>query len=153
MKKIKEIFFSVLGAVLVGYISGKYFYHTYSDNMYHNLSSSKLYLIENGEYESIENMRENNNYNNYIYYVDNNKYKTVVGITNNYNHIDKIKSLYPDKLEVTEYYINIDTLNDKQKEYENMLETANTKSEVKEAVDNILNLYRTDENIRLIAIN
>ena len=69
--------FPIFIAVLFGFIGGRFVYKTYKDNLYDSLSSSRLYLIENGTYDSIDNMREENSTNNYIYYKDNNKYKTV----------------------------------------------------------------------------
>ena len=154
MKKIiKSIMFPIFIAVLFGFIGGRFVYKTYKDNLYDSLSSSRLYLIENGTYDSIDNMREENSTNNYIYYKDNNKYKTVVGITNNYDNIAKIKSLYSDNLAVEEYYIETNSVDTRQLEYEKILSSTNDLKEVKEAVDNILNLYRSDETIRLIAIN
>lgn len=154
MKKIiKSIMFPIFIAVLFGFIGGRFVYKTYKDNLYDSLSSSRLYLIENGTYDSIDNMREENSTNNYIYYKDNNKYKTVVGITNNYDNIAKIKSLYSDNLAVEEYYIETNSVDTRQLEYEKILSSTNDLKEVKEAVDNILNLYRSDDTIRLIAIN
>ena len=141
MKKIiKSIIVPVLIAILFGYISGKYLYKTYKDNLYNNLKSSKLYLIENGKYYSVTNMREENSNNNYIYYKDNDIYKTIVAITNNYDNIAKIKSLYSNDLAVEEYYIKNDNIDKKQLEYEKILSSTNNKQELKDAVDNILNL-------------
>ena len=101
MKKIvRSIFIPIIIAVLFGLISGRFVYRTYKDNLYNNLTSSRVYLLENGIYDSVENMREENSTNNYIYYKDNDKYKTVIGITNNYNNIDKIKKLYNDNISI-----------------------------------------------------
>lgn len=154
MKKIvRSIFIPIIIAILFGLISGRFVYRTYKDNLYNNLTSSRLYLLENGIYDSLENMREENSTNNYIYYKDNDKYKTVIGITNNYNNIDKIKKLYNDNLSIEEYYIGSNNLDSRQIEYEKILSSTNDLKEVKEAVDNILNLYRSDDNIKLISIN
>ena len=154
MKKIiKELVVPTLLAILLGYFSGKYVYGRYHDKVYDDLSSSRLYLVSNGEYDTIDKMREENISGNYVYYKLDNKYKTVVGITNNYDNVSKIKELYDDDLVVMEYYIARDILDNKQDEYEIKLSKANDKYEIKEAVSNILDLYRTDDSIRLIAIN
>ena len=111
MKKIvRSIFIPIIIAILFGLISGRFVYRTYKDNLYNNLTSSRVYLLENGIYDSVENMREENSTNNYIYYKDNDKYKTVIGITNNYNNIDKIKKLYNDNISIEEYYIGSNNL-------------------------------------------
>ena len=154
MKNIlKSIVLPIIIATFIGYILGTHFYKEYQNNIYSDLRSSRLYLIQNGEYDTIESMREKNTNNNYVYYEDGNKYKTVIGITHNYDNIAKIKSLYNDSLEVTEYYIASEFLDTKQYEYDELLSKATNDSEVKEAVNNILNLYRTDNNIRLISIS
>ena len=152
-KIVKGVFIPVFIAIILGYIGGVFVYKTYKDNLYDSLTSSRLYLIENGEYDSIDDMREENSGNSYVYYKDDDKYKSVVGITKNYNNIEKIKSLYTDTLSVLEYYVASDILDSKQDEYEKRLNDTNDLKEVKEAVDNILNLYRNDDKIRLISIN
>ena len=154
MKKIiKGVFIPVLGAIILGFIFGKYVFKTYKDSLYSELSSSRLYLVENGEYDNIDTMREENSTNNYVYYKDNDKYKSVVGITRKYDNIDKIKELYSDNLKIYEYYVPVDKLDSKQDEYDNKLTNANNLKEVKEVVDNILELYKDDDSIRLIQVN
>ena len=106
MKKIiNGVVIPAVIAVFIGFILGKYVFKTYKDNLYDELRSSRLYLLESGEYDTIDEMREENNSNNYVYYMEDNKYKTVVGITNKYDNVDKIKSLYSNRLNVMEYYI------------------------------------------------
>ena len=107
MKKImKGFLIPLFVAMLFGFVSGKLVYSIYNEDIENRLSSSKIYLIENGEYLTYDMMREENNGNNYIYYKDDNGYKTVVGITKNEENIDKIKSLYSDSVKVEEYYIS-----------------------------------------------
>ena len=44
MKKIiKGVFIPVLGAIILGFIFGKYVFKTYKDSLYSELSSSRLY--------------------------------------------------------------------------------------------------------------
>ena len=153
MKLIKSVIVPIIIAVILGYLSGRYVFKEYKNNLYDELESSKLYLVENGEYETIESMREDNNRNNYVYYKDDDKYKTVVGITKKYDNIDKIKSLYSDNLKVYEYYVARENLSSKQDEYDHELNEADNLKEVRKVVDNILELYRSDDNIRLIKLN
>lgn len=152
-KIVRNIIFPVLVAVLFGFVFGKYVYKTYKESLYNELMSSKLYLIQNGQYATYEGMREENSGNNYVYYKDEDGYKTIIGITRNYDNIDKIKSLYSDDLVVNEYYVPMEYLNSKQDEYERELFNAQNIYEVKEVVDNILNLYKSDDSIKLISIN
>lgn len=151
MKKIiKGVFLPLVLSMIFGFVCGKLVYSVYGDDIENRLSSSKLYLIQKGKYLTYDNMREENNGNNYVYYKDDDGYKTVVGITRNENNIDKIKSLYSDNLEVEEYYISAELLDKKQNEYDLMLSKTDDIYEVKEVVDNILNLYREDDTIKLV---
>lgn len=151
MKKIlKGYLIYLIISVLFGFVSAKLVYNLYNNELENRLSSSKLYLIEKGKYLTYDNMREENNSNNYIYYKDEDGYKTVIGITKDYNNIDKIKSLYTETMNVEEYYISQDLLNEKQYEYDLLLNKANDIHEVKEVVNNILNLYRNDDTIKLV---
>ncbi|MCI6847888.1 MAG: hypothetical protein MR835_03480 [Erysipelotrichaceae bacterium] len=152
-KKVLGIIIPVIISIIFGYVCGKFVYKTYRDNLYDNLKSKRLYLVQKGKYDSYDEMREDNNGNNYVYYKDEDGYKTVVGITMYYDNVDKIKKLYSDKLEVSEYYVSNDFFNNKQNEYDDELMNTNDIYEVKEVVDNILNLYRSDDSIKLISIN
>ncbi|MDY3934735.1 MAG: hypothetical protein SOZ11_04285 [Bacilli bacterium] len=152
-KKVLGIIIPVIISIIFGYVCGKFVYKTYRDNLYDNLKSKRLYLVQKGKYDSYDEMREDNNGNNYVYYQDEDGYKTVVGITMYYDNVDKIKKLYSDKLEVSEYYVSNDFFNNKQNEYDDELMNTNDIYEVKEVVDNILNLYRSDDSIKLISIN
>lgn len=152
MKKIlKGIFIPVIVSILFGFVCGKFVYKTYKDSIYGKMNSSRLYLIENGNYDSYDNMREENSGNNYIYYKDDNGYRTVIGITGDEGNIDKIRSLYSDEVRVLEYYYPTELYNEKQNEYDQMLSEAQDLYEVREVVDNILNLYREDDGIRLVS--
>ena len=153
MKTILKTFFLPIAlAIIIGVILGFNFYKTYKDNLDKDLTSRKLYFLENGEYDNIDKMREANLGNNYVYYKLNNKYKSVIAITNTYDNINKIKDLYSDNFKVTEYYIGSDVLDNKQYEYDKLLSNATNPTEVKEMIDNILKLYQSDNNLRLIAL-
>ena len=149
-KMLKSYLIPLIISVLFGFISAKLVYSVYNDEVENKLSSSKLYLIESGKYLTYDNMREENNGNNYVYYKDDDGYKTVVGITRNFDNIDKIKSLYSDSVKVQEYYISTELLDDKQNEYDLLLSKTDDVYEVKEVVDNILNLYREEDTIKLV---
>lgn len=149
-KKILGVLFPLVVSVIFGFISAKLVYSVYEDDIENKLSSSKIYLIKNGEYLTYENMREENSGNNYVYYLDENGYNTVIGITRDEDNIEKIQSLYSDDLEVLEYYISTDLLDDKQNEYDLLLSNTSDVYEVKKVVDNILNLYREDDTIKLV---
>ena len=154
MKDIfKGLVMPLVLSMLFGFVCAKLVYSVYEDDVENKLSSSKIYLLQNGEYLTYDNMREENNGNNYVYYKDDEGYKTVVGITRDEDNIEKIKKLYSDSISVFEYYISNELINDKQNEYDVMLSNTNDLYEVREVVDNILNLYREDDTIRLVLVN
>ena len=151
MKKImKGFFIPLVLSMIFGFVCGKLVYSVYGEDVENRLSSSKINLVENGKYLTYDMMREENNGNNYVYYKDDEGYKTVIGITKNEDNINKIKSLYSDNVKIEEYYISSDLVNDKQNEYDLMLSNTDDVYEVKEVVDNILNLYREEDTIKLV---
>lgn len=152
-KKILSLLIPIISAVICGYVMGKFVYNNYQNDITGDLRSSRIYLVENGTYDSYEKMREENNQNNYVYYVDDDGYKTVVGITRDYDNVEKIKKIYSDNLYVDEYYIPREYIDSKQEEYDRELNDTEDVYEIKEVVDNILNLYRKEDSIKLISIN
>ena len=151
MKKIFRGFLIPLVVSMVFcFVCAKLVYMVYGDDVVDKLSSSKLYLIQNGKYLTYDSMREENSCNNYVYYKDEDGYKTVIGITKNEKNIDKIKKLYNDSVSVEEYYVSNELLNNKQNEYDMELSNTDNILEVREVVDNILNLYREEDTIRFI---
>ena len=150
---IKGIMVPVIISMLFGFVCGKLVYRIYEDDISNKLSSSKLYLIENGRYDTYDMMREDNNGNNYVYYMDEEGYKTVVGITSDKDNIGKIRGLYNEDVKVLEYYVSNELFNDKQNEYDKLLSNTDDVYEVREVVDNILNLYRDDNTIKLVLAN
>lgn len=152
IKKIFNLLVPVISAIICGYVMGKFVYNNYHDNITDDLRSSKIYLIENGTYDSYDEMREENNQNNYVYYKDKDGYKTVVGITRDYDNVEKIKKIYSDNLYVDEYYISREYMDSKQEEYDKELNDTDDVYEIKEVVDNILNLYRKEDSIKLISL-
>ena len=90
--------------------------------------------------------------NNYIYYIDNNQYKSIVGITKNENNIEKIKKLYNTDLKVKEFYIEEKEINEKQDEFDQKLSNSTKEEDTRKLLDDIINLYKEDDNMRLISI-
>ena len=99
-EKILGLLIPVLGAIICGYVMGKLVYKNYSDNINNELRSSRIYLVENGKYDSYEEMREDNNLNNYVYYI--NKINGEVCVQgNNLNEEQlKNKTIYIDTLKL-----------------------------------------------------
>lgn len=153
MKNIlKRVFTPIVISIILGCICGKLVYKIYKEEIESKFSSDKIYLLQSGAYSSYESMREDNTRDNYLYYIDNNMYKTVIGITKKYENVDKIKNIYPNDLVVKEYYVSNDKINLKQDEYDEMLFLENDESKEWDIINNIINLYKNNDNMRLIEI-
>ena len=154
MKKlIKGIFVPLVISILFGFVCGKFVYGIYKDDFEGVLNSSRLYLLHGNTYLTYDVMRKENVNNNYVYYVDDNSYKTVFGITKNRDNAEKINKLYNNDLDILEYYVSNDKLNNKQEEYDNILMNEFNNDKVLEVVNNILNMYKEDDSVRLVLID
>lgn len=149
---IKKVFTPIIMGVILGSICGKIAYKIYSDDLENKFSAKKVYILEYGTYNTFDNMKEDNNQNNYIYYIDNNQYKSIVGITKNENNIEKIKKLYNTDLKVKEFYIEEKEINEKQDEFDQKLSNSTKEEDTRKLLDDIINLYKEDDNMRLISI-
>lgn len=149
---IKKVFTPIIMGVILGSICGKIAYKIYSDDLENKFSTKKVYILEYGTYNNFDNMKEDNNQNNYIYYIDNNQYKSIVGITKNENNIEKIKKLYNTDLKVKEFYIEEKEINKKQDEFDQKLSNSTKEEDTRKLLDDIINLYKEDDNMRLISI-
>lgn len=149
---IKKVFTPIIVGVILGSICGKIAYKIYSDDLENKFSTKKVYILEYGTYNNFDNMKEDNNQNNYIYYIDNNQYKSIVGITKNENNIEKIKKLYNTDLKVKEFYIEEKEINEKQDEFDQKLSNSTKEEDTRKLLDDIINLYKEDDNMRLISI-
>jgi len=150
-KQLKNIFLPLIFATICGFFSARIVFNLYHKEVNNYLTSSKIYLLQNGEYNTYEEMRQQNLGNNYVYYEDNKKYKSIVGITKEENNISKIKDIYQTDLIVEEYYISSNLLNNKQLSYDEKLLKTTDPKEVREVVKDIINLYQEDDKtIQLI---
>lgn len=153
MKKIlRRVFTPIIISIILGGICGKIVYKIYRDDIESKFNSEKVYLLQSGVYKSYESMRENNTLNNYLYFIDDNVYKSVIGITKNYDNVNKIKKIYPNDLVVKEYYLSSDKVSLKQDEYDNMLLYENDEAKEWDIINNIINLYKNDSEMKLIEI-
>ena len=131
MKKyLKSFFVPLILATICGFVSARIVFDVYQKSITDYLTSSKIYLLQNGEYNTYEEMRQQNLGNNYVYYEDNQKYKSIVGITKEANNISKIQNIYQTDLVVEEYYISSNLINNKQLSYDEQLSKTNDPKEV-----------------------
>ena len=154
MKKIfKGIFAPLILSVLCGFVCGKFVYGIYKDDIGNKFNSSLVYLLEGKTYLTYDGMRSENRDGNYVNYVDDFGYKTLFGITKNIDNVEKIKSLYDRDLDVLEYYVSNEKISNKQDEYDVMLNDSVGEDNIRVVVNDILNMYKEDDTVRLVLID
>lgn len=152
-KKIIGIMMPFFVAILFGFLCGKCVYRIYNDDMSNKFNSSLVYLLEGETYLTYDGMRKDNSLDNYVYYVDDGGYKTVFGITKDIDNVNKINSLYNNDLNVLKYYVSNNKLSDKQDEYDSMLSDSIGEDDIKDILNNILDMYKEDNTVRLVLID
>lgn len=150
---VNKIVVPIIISIICGFISGRFIYNLYIENNASILKNNTVYLIESADYQTYDNMRLNNQVNNYIYYQENGVYKTVVGITKSQDNIKKISQVYDEDLKVSKYYLDDINLNEKIINNDNLLSVANSNEEIKSIIEETLLLYKENNNIKLTKID
>lgn len=152
IKSLKRALVPLFISVLFGFICGKIVYNIYKENDDLSLSNNLVYLVQSGAYSSYDNMRANNISYDYIYYQEDDLFKTIIGVTKDINNIEKIKEVYTDEVIVSKYYSNNFELNSKLDEFDKLLASSEGE-EIKNIIVEMLNLYKGDQNIKLIKVS
>lgn len=93
----KNTIISILIAIIIGIIFGKYIFNQYDTKAEETFKSDNetIYLLQYGVYSSENNMTENTkNLKNYFYYQDNDGYHVLIGIIKNQDLKKKIVDSY-----------------------------------------------------------
>ena len=151
--KIKKIVTPIFLSVLCGALCGKLMFSIYEDKGSSILESNVIYLLEDNTYDDYDSMKASTISSNYVYYEEDGKYKAVVAMTKNKDNIDKIKSVYDNKLTVSKYLLNDENINYKLEEYDNKLKNINKKDEIKEIIFEMINIYKDLEDIKMVKIS
>ena len=148
--QIKKILLPLLFSIIIGSISGSIVYCVYHEKVNNELTKNKVYLLEYGDYDNIDNLNMDKYSSKYIYFLDENNYKKVLGITKNKDNIKKIKSIYDEELLTNTYYLDNEVINNKIKNYDRMLKDATNKDDIEKIVDLTLELYNNNEDNTLV---
>lgn len=140
-------------SIILGGVCGKLIYKIYKEDIENSFKSEKVYLLQSGAYKNYESMKADNSERNYLYYIDENMYKSVIGITKKYDNVNKIKEIYPNDLVIKEYYLSNDKISIKQDEYDKLLSEENNVEKEWDIINNIINLYKNNEETKLVFIN
>lgn len=147
IKKLFKLVLPIFLSVIFGTISAKLIFSNYDKKITDNINGKKVYLIQSGAYSNYDNMVNNTLISKYIYYQDDDGlYKSVIGITENKDNIDKIKSTYTGDIIISEYYSNDTKLNNKIKEYDDLLHNTTDTNKIKEIIVKMLELYKDNDS-------
>lgn len=154
MKRLlKKIFMPIFLSILCGGLCGRLMFSIYEDKGNNILSSNKVYLLLDNSYDDYDTMKASTISSNYIYYEDNGKYNAVVALTKNKDNINKIKKVYGKDLEIEEYLLNNDEINNKLNSYDKKLEEANDNELIKSTITDMINIYKDKEDIKMAKIS
>ena len=154
MKEIlKKAMIPVFLSIVCGCICGRVVYKIYLGDTKLAYDGNLIYLIQSGAYSSYDSMRSNTIGYDYVYYEEDDLFKTVIGITKNSSNIEKIKKVYDGDIIISQYYTEDTYLNNKIIEYDNMLTKEEDNDKIKEIVIEMLNLYKGENDIKLIKIS
>lgn len=154
MKKLlRKIFVPISLSVLCGFLCGRLMFSIYEDKERNIIMSNKIYLLEDTIYDDYTTMKTSFTSSNYIYYEDNGKYNTVIAMTKNKDNISKIESAYNKELNVVEYLLSDEDINNKIEEYDKKIENASSNEEVKEITNELNSIYKEKEDIKMVKIS
>lgn len=150
---LKKAMIPIFLSIICGCICGRVVYKIYLGDNELAYDGNLIYLIQSGAYSSYDSMRTNTIGYDYVYYEEDELFKTVIGITKNSNNIEKIKKVYDGEVLVNEYYIEDPKLNSKIIEYDSMLSKEEDNNKIKDIIIEMLNLYKGENDIKLIKIS
>ncbi len=151
--QFKKVMAPIVLSVICGFLCGSVVYNIYKEKTSYELQSSKVYLIQAGAYSSYDNMKVNTMANNYVYYEDDGMYKAIIAIVKNKDNIDKIKNIYNGEVVVNEYVLNDKEIDKRLSELDNTLTKESDETKVREIVNNMLSIYKENENVKLMKTN
>lgn len=140
---------SVVFAVLVGFLMGKFMLNQYNSEYelapVFNQNSDRYYFLNQGEYETFEDMEKNMmNFDYYIYEENNGKFMTYVGITKDYDNMMKIQGYFTNagyNIYVKEVNFNNDAFSILVDQYDQMLRETEDNQTIKGVCSQVLAKY------------
>lgn len=148
MINVKKYIFSILSAITIGLIFGKFMLKQYENpkNIIPVISSPfKAFFLELGVYDSELEMQENTiKFPFYIYTLKDNKYYVYIGITRNEQNLNKIKGYYENKgyvISVREFEIDNDSFITVLEQYDNLLLESSDDATIDAVCSQVLGKY------------
>lgn len=151
-ERLKKIFIPIFLSVICGGVCGRMLFSIYEEKASNTLSSNVIYLLEDSSYDDYDSMKAAN-LSNYIYYEDNGKYNAVIGITKDKDNIKKIEKIYNKELNIKKYLLSNEEIINKINEYDKRIESSNSDEEIRKIVLEMLALYKTRDDIKMVKIS
>ena len=95
-------------------------------------------MLEDASYKDYDTMKASTLSANYIYYKEDNKYNTVLAITK--------------ELKVVKYLLSNEEVNNKIEEYDIKIKNTSDKEEIKNIIEEVINIYKGEDNIKISKI-
>ena len=124
----------------------------YEEESSNSLSSNVIYMFEDASYKDYDTMKASTLSANYIYYKEDNKYNTVLAITRDKDNIKKIEDVYDKELKVVKYLLSNEEVNNKIEEYDIKIKNTSDKEEIKNIIEEVINIYKGEDNIKISKI-
>ena len=134
-------------------ICGRVMFSIYEDKGSSILNSNIIYLLEDASYEDYNTMKASTISSEYIYYEEAGQYKAVIAMTKNKDNIEKIKGIYDKELKVSEYLLSDEAINSRLEEYDIRIANTEDKGELQEIIIEMINLYKGEEDIKMVKIS
>lgn len=149
--KIKELFFPIICALLIGFIMGKFMFEQYNISdlsipTIKTTSGTKATFLQIGSYNSKEDMEKSlTGIEQYIYMVEESKYIAYVAITTDTKNISKLQGYYQEKGYITyvkELNISSDEFINQLYQYDQLLNKTEEIEAIGVVVNNVLKSYK-----------
>ena len=141
-KRLKKIVVPIFLSVLCGFICGRLMFSIYEEESSNSLSSNVIYMLEDASYKDYDTMKASTLSANYIYYKEDNKYNTVLAI----------EDVYDKELKVVKYLLSNEEVNNKIEEYDIKIKNTSDKEEIKNIIEEVINIYKGEDNIKISKI-
>ena len=151
--KIMKIVTPIFLSIICGCVCGKLMFSIYEDKGSSLLNSNVIYLLQDNSYDDYDSMKASTISSNYVYYEEDGKYNRVVAMTKNKDNIEKIREVYDNEFSIEEYLLDNDDINSRLEEYDIRIEKASSNEEIKDIIVEMINIYKEEDDIKMVKIS
>lgn len=151
--KIKKVVTPIFLSVLCGSACGRVMFSIYEDKGSSILNSNVIYLLQDKSYDNYDSMNASAISSNYVYYEEDGKYNRVVAMTKNKDNITKIMGVYGYELSIEEYLLDNKDILGRLDEFDIRIENASSNDEIKDIIIEMINMYKDEDDIKMVKIS